>query len=174
MRTTFCRRASCFALVLAVRAESQTATRVSFSTVVRVSLQIDSASTAEFTARNFDLRVARDSTSATSEIQLVKRAGVHTGSLVRLSASGLHAPSGVIDVLGRVRRPAGPADFDRPPGRQDARQTTPGLEPEQPDGVEQHQQRPHLVEDRRGDRPEHSQAREQDGDAVQPEREDEQ
>jgi hypothetical protein len=108
MLTTLRYRATCFALLLAVRAEAQTATHISFSTVVRVSLQIDSASTAEFTARNFDLRVARDdaSASATSEIQLVKRAGVHTGSLVRLSASGLHAASGVIDVLDSLGHPA--------------------------------------------------------------------
>jgi hypothetical protein len=108
MITTLRHRTSCFVLLFAIRAEAQTATHVSFSTVVRVSLQIDSAASAEFMARNFDLRVARDdaSASATSEIQLVKRAGVHTGSLIRLSASGQHATSGVIDVLDSLGHPA--------------------------------------------------------------------
>jgi hypothetical protein len=77
---------------------------VSFSPTVRVTLQTDSAAPATFLARGFDLHVASGS-PATTEIQLVKRAGPFTGVLVALSANGASAPSGIIEVLDTLGRP---------------------------------------------------------------------
>jgi hypothetical protein len=81
----------------------------SISPMVRVTLQLDSSATAQFIARGFELRVARSDASPSApatEIQLVKHAGPHTGSLVRLSATGTHAPAGAIDVLDSLGQPA--------------------------------------------------------------------
>jgi hypothetical protein len=77
---------------------------VSFSPTVRVTLQIDSGAPAKFTAHGFDLRVASDA-PATTEVQLVKRAGPFTGVLVALSATGTIAPAGIIEVLDTLGRP---------------------------------------------------------------------
>ena len=78
----------------------------------RVTLQLDSATTARFDVHGFDLRVtqlpgrdARDSSTSTATIELVKVAGLYTGDLMRLSASGAHAPSGTIEVLDSVGGP---------------------------------------------------------------------
>lgn len=76
------------------------------SPVVRVTLQLDSASTANFEAHGFDLRVTQTGMPSSAEIQLVKRAGPNTGDLVSLSASGTHAPSALIEVLDSIGTPA--------------------------------------------------------------------
>jgi hypothetical protein len=68
--------------------------------VVRVSLQIDSLSSAQFDARDFDLSTMQSMTAGSAaEIRLVKRAGPHTGVLLGLSVSGTRVPSAVVDVL---------------------------------------------------------------------------
>ena len=72
------------------------------SPVVRVTLQLDSGTTARFDARGFELRVspaAAGSAGSGAEIQLVKPAGAHTGDLVRLSASGVRSPMARIEIL---------------------------------------------------------------------------
>lgn len=70
------------------------------SPFVRVTLQLDSGSTARFDARGFELRVAPSTPgSPSAEIQLVKQAGAHTGDLVRLSATGTRAPAAEIEIL---------------------------------------------------------------------------
>jgi hypothetical protein len=92
-------------LICACAAAAQTPPRISFSPVVRVSLAIDSATTARFEARGFDLRVGQAAASG-SEVQLVKQAGAYTNELVRLSASGTRLPSIVIEVLDSVGAPA--------------------------------------------------------------------
>ena len=72
------------------------------SPVVRVTLQLDSGTTARFDARAFELRVSSPATGGTgsgAEIQLVKPAGPHTGDLVRLSASGARSPMAQIEIL---------------------------------------------------------------------------
>src|SRR5690349_11304334 len=77
----------------------QQAARPLASPVVRVTLQLDSGTTARFDARGFELRVSSPGTEAPrsgAEIQLVKPAGPHTGDLVRLSASGARSPMGQI------------------------------------------------------------------------------
>lgn len=67
---------------------------------VRVTLHVDSGTTARFDARGFELRVSPAGTGSTgAEIQLVKQAGAHTGDLVRLSASGTRAPAAQIEIL---------------------------------------------------------------------------
>ena len=67
---------------------------------LRVTLQLDSSSTARFDARGFELRVPPSATgNPSAEIQLVKQAGAHTGDLVRLSASGTRAPTAEIEIL---------------------------------------------------------------------------
>jgi hypothetical protein len=98
---------------LASIAGAQSAPKVSLSPTVRVTLQLDSAATAHFDARGFDLRVSQATgaagsaaSAASTEIQLVKQAGAHTGDLVRLSASGARAPSALIEVLDSIGAPA--------------------------------------------------------------------
>jgi hypothetical protein len=77
---------------------------VSFSPTVRVTIQTDSTTPAKFLARGFDLRV-ESGAPATTEVELVKRAGPFTGVLVALSASGTVAPAGIIEVLDTLGRP---------------------------------------------------------------------
>jgi len=70
--------------------------------IVRVTLQLDSSTTARFDARGFELRVSSAGGGGTgngAEIQLVKPAGPHTGDLVRLSASGARSPTAQIEIL---------------------------------------------------------------------------
>jgi hypothetical protein len=72
------------------------------SPIVRVTLQLDSGTTAQFDARSFELRVSsagRGAAGNGAEIQLVKPAGPHTGDLVRLSASGARSPMAQIAIL---------------------------------------------------------------------------
>ena len=72
------------------------------SPIVRVTLQLDSGTTAQFDARSFELRVSSAGKGAAgngAEIQLVKPAGPHTGDLVRLSASGARSPMAQIEIL---------------------------------------------------------------------------
>lgn len=72
------------------------------SPIVRVTLQLDSGTTARFDARAFELRVSaagRGAAGSGAEIQLVKPAGPHTGDLVRLSASGARSPMAQIEIL---------------------------------------------------------------------------
>ena len=90
----------------AAAAAAQDAPRQSLSPVVRVSLQLDSTSTANFDAHGFDLRVSQAGVPSSAEIQLVKRAGPNTGDLVSMSAGGAHAPSAVIEVLDSLGTPA--------------------------------------------------------------------
>ncbi len=70
------------------------------SPAVRVTMQLDSGTTARFDARGFELRVSPPVAGRPgAEIQLVRRAGAHTGDLVRLSASGTRAPEARIEIL---------------------------------------------------------------------------
>jgi len=79
---------------------AQEATKPLVSTVVRVAMQLDSITTARFDARGFELRVSPPGAGRPgAEVQLVKRAGAHTGDLVRLSASGTRAPEARIEIL---------------------------------------------------------------------------
>jgi hypothetical protein len=98
-------RATVATLIWAGIAGAQMPPKVSFSPVVRVTLEIDSASTAHFEARGFDLRVGPATTSG-SEVQLVKQAGAYTNELVRLSANGARLPSATIEVLDSLGAPA--------------------------------------------------------------------
>lgn len=93
-------------LVLGATAAAQESPKISLSPVVRVTLQIDSVSTARFNAHGFDLRVTQSGAPSSAEIQLVKVAGANTGDLVGMSASAAHAPSAVIEVLDSLGRPA--------------------------------------------------------------------
>lgn len=80
----------------------QQAARPLASPVVRVTLQLDSGTTARFDARGFELRVSPTGAGPSgsgAEIQLVKPAGPHTGDLVRLSASGARSPMAQIEIL---------------------------------------------------------------------------
>jgi len=83
-------------------AHAQEAATPAVSPLVRVTLQLDSGTTARFDARGFEMRVS-PTTAGTggsgAEIQLVKQAGAHTGDLVRLSASGTRAPAAQIEIL---------------------------------------------------------------------------
>lgn len=87
-------------------ASAQEPPKVSLSPVVRVTLQIDSASTARFNAHGFDLRVVQSGVPSAAEIELVKVAGANTGNLVSMSANAGRAPSGVIEVLDSLGRSA--------------------------------------------------------------------
>lgn len=102
------RVALCVALSLAATtATAQDAPRVSLSPIVRVTLQLDSTSTARFDAHGFDLRVSQSALPMSgAEIELVKQAGANTGQLMSLSASGGHAPLAVIEVLDSIGTPA--------------------------------------------------------------------
>ena len=91
---------------LATTASAQEAAKISLSPVVRVTLQLDSASTARFNAHGFDLRVAQNALPTSAEIELVKVAGASTGDLVRMSAAASHAPSATIEVLDSLGQPA--------------------------------------------------------------------
>ena len=93
-------------LALSSAAAAQEAPKISLSPVVRVTLQLDSASTARFNAHGFDLHVAQSGLPSAAEIQLVKVAGPSTGDLVSLSANAVHAPSAMIEVLDSLGRPA--------------------------------------------------------------------
>lgn len=98
-----------FALVLLaiLDAGAQVASRPALAPIVRVSLHIDSASTAQFDARDFDLSAAQATPSgSTAEVRLVKRPGPHTGVLLGLSVNGTHIPNAVIDVLDSLGIPA--------------------------------------------------------------------
>lgn len=99
---------ACVPVVLAATtgAAQDAAPKLSLSPVVRVTVQLDSASTATFDAHGFDLRVVQSGVPSAAEIQLVKRAGPNTGDLVSMSASGSHAPSAVIEVLDSLGAPA--------------------------------------------------------------------
>ena len=94
------------ALSTAATAQEASPPRISLSPVVRVTLQLDSASTARFNAHGFDLRVAQNAMPTSAEIELVKVAGPSTGDLVRMSAAASHAPSATIEVLDSLGRPA--------------------------------------------------------------------
>lgn len=79
----------------------------SVSPIVRVTLNLDSVTTAQFEARDFDLNAsqrvaATDPANAGAEIRLVKRAGAYTATLVSLSVSGSPLPSAVIEVLDSI------------------------------------------------------------------------
>jgi hypothetical protein len=99
------------ALILGLLAVStvraQEAPRPALAPMVRVALQIDSVSIAQFDARDFDLSATQAAASgSTAEVRLVKRAGAHTGVLLGLSVNGTHIPSAVIDVLDSLGTPA--------------------------------------------------------------------
>ena len=85
---------------------AQELSKVSLSPVVRVTLQLDSGSTARFNAHGFDLRVTQAGAPASAEIELVKVAGTSTGDLVSMSANAARAPSGMIEVLDSLGRSA--------------------------------------------------------------------
>ncbi|HEV8214591.1 MAG TPA: hypothetical protein VGP95_02120 [Gemmatimonadaceae bacterium] len=87
-------------------AVAQEVPKVSLSPVVRVTLQLDSASTARFDAHGFDLHVAQSGLPSAAEIQLIKVAGPSTGDLVSLSANATRAPAATIEVLDSLGRPA--------------------------------------------------------------------
>lgn len=100
--------ALCAALALtAATAAAQDTPRISLSPIVRVTLQLDSASTARFEAHGFDLRVSQSVLPTSgAEIELVKQAGVNTGRLMSMSASGGRAPTATIEVLDSIGTPA--------------------------------------------------------------------
>lgn len=86
---------------------AQDAPKIAGAPAVRVTLRVDSLSTAQFDARDFDLSAAQaGASSPAAEIRLVKRAGAHTGVLLTLSVNGTHIPSAVIDVLDSLGAPA--------------------------------------------------------------------
>ena len=90
------------ATALGSTSRAQEATPPLAPPIVRVTLQLDSGTTAQFNARGFELRVSSAGAGrATSgaEIELVKPAGPHTGDLVRLSASGARSPQAQIEIL---------------------------------------------------------------------------
>lgn len=90
------------ALASALRtvAHAQEPATPAVSPLVRVTLQVDSGTTARFDARGFEMRVSPAGTGGTgAEIQLVKQAGAYTGDLVRLSASGARAATAEIEIL---------------------------------------------------------------------------
>jgi hypothetical protein len=94
------------ALPLAV-ALAQNSPRIALSPVVHVTLNVDSASTAQFDARGFDFSASQGGAlSSAAEIRLVKRAGPHTGVLLSLSVNGSRIPGAVIDVLDSLGAPA--------------------------------------------------------------------
>lgn len=73
---------------------------------VRVAIQVDSADTARFEARGFELRVnAATGATAPAEVELVKEAGASTGELIRLGASGERAPWATLEVLDSLGKP---------------------------------------------------------------------
>jgi hypothetical protein len=75
--------------------------------IVRVVLELDSGTVANFDARDFDLRVADESAEhGTTELRLVKQVGAHTGDLVRLGASGERVPSATIEILDSLGVPS--------------------------------------------------------------------
>lgn len=70
------------------------------SAPVRVTLQVDADSTTHFDADGFELKVSPTGLPAVNaEMQLVKQAGTHTGSLMALSAKRVHAQSVIVEVL---------------------------------------------------------------------------
>lgn len=74
---------------------------------MRVALQLDSTTTAHFDARGFDLDATGVTpASTTAEVKLVKRAGAHTATLLRLSLGVTRIPSAVIDILDSLGTPA--------------------------------------------------------------------
>ena len=85
-------RASILLLSLGVVAGAQTGAPLRPRISARVTMQLDSASTAIFDARAFDLSVS-SAVNPAAEIQLVKNAGPQTGALLQLSANGAHVPS---------------------------------------------------------------------------------
>jgi hypothetical protein len=94
-------------LALPIRLWAQVAPRFALSPVVRVAVQIDSTAGAQFEARGFELKLSPSGAAgAPTEIQLVKQAGVHTGTLMSLTANGVHATSAIIEVLDSLAKPA--------------------------------------------------------------------
>src|SRR5690348_3242115 len=65
----------------------------------RVTMQLDTPTTAVFDARAFDLTVSPGRARCGAEIRLVRNAGPRTGDLVQWSASAARVPVVVIEVL---------------------------------------------------------------------------
>lgn len=107
-----CRRASLIAsLALTFMAtdasRAQDAPPSALSPVVRVTLRVDSTTTAGFDARAFDLTVSPAGPQmGNAEIQLVKKAGPQTGVLLSLSARRIRALGATIEVLDSLGAPA--------------------------------------------------------------------
>ena len=86
------------ALVATAVAGAQAAPRT--ASMVRVTIQTDADSTARFDADAFELKVSPAGMPGVNvEMQLVKQAGVHTGSLLAMAGRRIHAPSAVVEVL---------------------------------------------------------------------------
>jgi hypothetical protein len=91
--------------LLGVRA--QDSQKLPISPVVRVTLYLDTTSTAQFDARGFDLNTSlAGALTPAAELRLVKRAGAHTGVLLGLSLNGTRIPRAVIDVVDSSTAPA--------------------------------------------------------------------
>ena len=75
--------------------------QVNLPPAARMTMQIDSVVVAKFDVRSFDLGVTQafPPTSSGAEISIIKQAGPFTAELLRLSASGNHVASAMIEVL---------------------------------------------------------------------------
>ena len=77
------------------------------ASIVRVTIQIDADSAARFDADAFELKVSPSGMPGVNvEMQLVKQAGPHTGSLLAMAGRRLHAPSAVVEALDSAGAPA--------------------------------------------------------------------
>jgi hypothetical protein len=90
--------AASLAYASAVAAQA-TPTRTS-SSIVRVTLQLESDSTVHFDVDGFELKVSPSGMpGVNAEMQLVKQAGINTAILMAMAGRHLHAPSAVVEVL---------------------------------------------------------------------------
>jgi len=96
---------ACFALAAAVGAQSVPPRTT--SSVVRVTLQVDSDSSVRFDVDGFELKVSPSGMpGVNAEMQLVKQAGVNTGTLLAMAGRKVRAPSAVVEVLDSAGAPA--------------------------------------------------------------------
>jgi hypothetical protein len=99
-RRTVSLLALCIAFLAARVAGAQAALPHTTSSIVRVTLQVDTDSTVRFDVDGFELKVSpAGMPGVNAEMQLVKQAGINTGTLLAMAGRRLHAPSAVVEVL---------------------------------------------------------------------------
>jgi hypothetical protein len=98
--TTATLRVFALSLTASGVAGAQAASARTTSSIVRVALQVETDSTVRFDVDGFELKVSPSGMpGVNAEMQLVKQAGLHTGTLLAMAGRRLHAPSAIVEVL---------------------------------------------------------------------------